>query len=363
MKKILSICLAAAAFVGCTSTGVEFDTPNEIGFVAVADNITRNVVSGTVYPTDLNMYVYAWTSDQTSGTPNYINGGEFANRGAYNEINTTAGQPSDQVWGGGDGENANPYYWPNVKSLRFAGYSKSGSMASAAYAVTGDGVGTLTITDYTPGTGDNDLMYFPATAAFLGKETSFVPVTMYHTCSWITFLVKGDAVTAGKYTVTGLQINGIYNQADVECVAQTAATPIEWKNYDTPKVDQNVYTLNANTLTAVTLPAATTENGETKYPAVNVETGAAYALAAGGNVVVIPQTPGTLTLTYEYISPASQAIEEVKSGISLAVDAVNNKWEPGKHYIYTITIKANEILIAPEAAAWDEDTDNNITIE
>ena len=70
-----------------------------------------------------------------------------------------------------------------------------------------------------------------------------------------------------------------------------------------------------------------------------------------------------MTLTYEYTSPAGQLIEEVKPGISLAVDAVNNEWAPGKHYIYTITIKANEILIAPSAQGWGDDVNQNITIE
>ena len=349
MKKILSICLAAAAFVGCTSTSVEFDTPDEIGFTAVAGNMTKSVVSGTEYPTDLNMYVYAWTSDQTSGTPNYINGGEFANRGAYNEINTTEGQPTDQVWGGGDGENANPYYWPNVKTLKFAGFSKSGNVTTAnvntkaSYSVNGD---KIAITDYTPGTGDNDLMYFPATAAYLGKETSFVPVTMYHTCSWITFLVKGDDVTAGDYTVTALTINDIDKTANVECVG----TNVTWSENTTQSEDY-------------TVPVKGTGIVLSKDNALNVETNAAYALAAGGNVVVIPQTPGTLTLTYTYTSPAGKTITEVKDNISLAVDAVDNEWAPGKHYIYTITIKANEILIAPSAQGWGDGINQNITIE
>ena len=117
MKKILSICLAAAAFVGCTSTEVEFDTPNEIGLVAVADNMTRNVVAEADYPTDLHMFVYAWTTDQTTDTPNYINNGEFEYRDAYNNINTES-TATNNVWGG-----VTSYYWPNVKKLIFSGYS------------------------------------------------------------------------------------------------------------------------------------------------------------------------------------------------------------------------------------------------
>lgn len=347
MKKILSICLAAVAFVGCTNTSVEFDndTPKEIGFTAVAGNVTRAVVDGTVYPTDLNMFVYSWTSDQTTGAPNYIINGEFKYRDAYNKINTES-TATNNVWGG-----KTPYYWPNVKTLKFAGFSKSGNVTTenvntkASYSVDGD---KITITDYTPGTGDNDLMYFPATTTAYGKDTPYVPVVMYHTCSWITFLVQGDDVTAEKYTVTGLTIKGIDNQADVVC----GASSIVWSNNAAADTNREI------TFDDLALP-----NAEDEDAPYNVETGAKYAVAAGGNVVVIPQTPGTLTLTYEYTSPAGQLIEEVKDNISLAVDIDNNTWEPGRHYIYTITIKANEILIAPEAAAWDEDADNNITIE
>ena len=337
MKKILSICLAAAAFVGCTNTSVEFDTPDEIGFVVAAGNITRAVVDGTTYPEGLNMMVYSWTNGASA--VDYIDCGEFQHKTAVE---------GTEVWGG-----VTPYYWPNVKTLHFAGFSKSGSYTSEEYSVAND---KITIKGYNPGTGTalgaNDLMYFPSTkatqAAGYGKATKFVPVNMYHTCSWITFLVQGDDVTAGKYTVTGLTINGIDNQADVVC----GASSIVWSNNAAADTNREI------TFDDLALP-----NAEDEDAPYNVETGDEYAVADGGNIVVIPQTPGTLTLTYTYTSPASQDIEEVKDNISLAVDAVNNKWEPGKHYVYTITIKANEILIAPEAEAWDEDADNNITIE
>ncbi len=344
MKKILSICLAAAAFVGCTNSDVEFDTPNEIGLVAVADNITRNVVDGTTYPTTLNMYVYAWTNDQVSGTPNYINGGEFAHK-------------SNNKWGGGDGTTPNPYYWPNVKTLHFAGLSASGNVATAtkSYDVAND---QFTIAGYTPGTataeGANDLMYFPSTktgkAEGYGKNTEAVPVTMLHTCSWITFLVKGDKVTgaAGStYKLTGLTVKGLDNEATVTCTGTT----VTWSNNEDVKTyNQDVTLASLGTLTQT---------------AVNVETNAEYVPANGttGNLVFIPQVPGTLDVTYTYKSTTSADIVETVAGLSIKVDDVNNVWEPGKHYVYTITIGANEILVAPQIKDWDEDSDNTVTVE
>lgn len=349
MKKILSICLAAAAFVGCTNTSVEFDTPDEIGFVVAAGNITRAVVDGTTYPEGLNMMVYSWTDGASA--VDYIDCGEFKHKTAVE---------GTEVWGG-----VTPYYWPNVKTLHFAGFSKSGSYTSEEYSVAND---KITIKGYNPGTGTalgaNDLMYFPSTkatqAAGYGKATKFVPVNMYHTCSWITFLVKGDDVTGAAtstYKVTGLTITDVDNTADVVCGPCAAAadvkTAVVWSNNEAANASY-VVTL-ANNLGTLTTTA------------INVETAAEYVPANGttGNLVVIPQVPGKLDLSYQYTAPnGTTIITETVENIDLKIDADPdvNKWEPGMHYIYTITIKANEILIAPTPVDWT-DSDHNITIE
>lgn len=356
MKKILSICLAAAAFVGCTSTEVEFDTPQEIGFTAVADNSTRAVVDGDVYPTTLNMYVYAWTAGQT--TVDYINNGLFVHR-----ADKVGGK---DVWGGNT-----PYYWPNVNRLHFAGYSASGNVANATVSYV-PATDKLTIAGYTPGTataaGANDLMYFPSTAAdettgYLGKDTESVPVVMYHTCSWITFLVKGEGVTtdaAAAYTVTEMSITAIDDQATVVCSScedtDDVATAVVWGGDSTPKDNENAKTATLD-VTLATLGSLTTT-------AINVETGDEYKVADGGNLVVIPQIPGSLNLTYTYNSSTGASIEEKAENISLKLNDGNTQaWEPGKHYIYTITIKANEILVAPNAAPWVDGPNSNITVE
>ena len=334
MKKFFTMMLAAATMVSCSTSEVEYENPKEIGFTAVANNISRAVVDGTAYPTSLDMYVYAWTADNAATDANYIINGKFK----YKEGN---------VWGG-----ETPYYWPNVKTLHFAGYSASGNVSSAtvAYNCTTD---VLSITGYKPGTsieaGANDLMYFPSTAATKAagydKETTSVPVNMYHTCSWITFKVKGDAVTGANgstYQVTGLQITGIDQTANVTCGALNNGVPsITWSE-NTTQTEAYPVTLNPSL-------------GKLTTTATNVE--------AGNNIVLIPQTPGKLTLTYSYTSPAGQTITETKENIALKLNDANSQWEPGKHYIYTITIKANEILIAPSAVDWADQNDKDITVE
>lgn len=363
MKKILLSLLAVTALASCSKMDVVYDESTEIGFKAVAGNITKAPVDGTVFPEGLNLYIYAQTTDKTDGSANYINDGEFAHK------KTT---DSKKLWGG----TPSPYYWPNVHKLNFAGYSKSGNVAEAisgTKATVGysfaDASG-LTITNYIAGSataeGANDLMWFGNTAKTedgengYGKDTPYVPVNMYHTCSWITFLIKGDAGTSGT-TITGMKITGIDNQADVICynVKPAEGDIIQWSNNETTdntgkKTDECSINITSN------LTLGTT--------ARNVETGL-LSSNTGGNIVVIPQLPGSISITYQGTN-ANVAPETVTASLSLDLDADGKQtepstaWLPGKHYIYTITIKANEILVAPTPEDWTDYTPNpNVTVE
>lgn len=364
MKKIIYI-LTAATLISCTKNEVAYEQTNEIGFTAVAGNITKAVVDGDEYPTGLNMYVFAWTTDYaptaTQNSPNYINNGEFA----YKEEKS-----GTKVWGG----SPQKYYWPNTKKLHFAGCSKSGNLDDPqTVAVEGPKpvyncfTDELTITGYSPlyGTaaGANDLMWFTsaeysATAANgYDKDTDYVPVNMYHTCSWITFIVKGETATQ-NYKVTEIKMINIDQTATVTC-----DPTIKWTgNTDKTNTSDNP------TDYAITLPTGGITIGTT---GVNVETNDATTTKnTGGNIVVIPQVPGKLCLKYTYESSTGAEITEKIEGdkaldLKITTDATdsNNKWEPGKHYIYTITIKANEILIAPTPKPWGDPTNGNITVE
>lgn len=363
MKKIFFSIVALAALAACTKSEVAYEQPSEIGFAAVAGNMTKAAVDGTTFPTDLNMYIYAnTTGNTTSADADYFAKAEFTYLGAYNEVKQE-GSDVKPVWGGGsDSGNRNPYYWPNVNKLHFAGFSKSGNVESATVAYNCV-ANTLSITDYTPTGDDNDLMWFPSTefkqAAGFGKNTTYVPVNMYHACSWITFLVMGDTVTGAAettYTLTSLNIANIDNKANVVC---TGSSTIDSAS--------TVWTANEDDKTAnhaVTFGSG--YNGTLTQTATNVETN--NATTTSGNVVVIPQKPGSLELTYTYKSKADKTITEVFSidngnAPSLKLDEGNTKnWEPGKHYIYTVTIKANEILVAPTPVDWS-DENHSITVE
>ena len=362
MKKIIYV-LTAATLISCTKNEVAYEQTNEIGFTAVAGNITKAVVDGTTYPTDLNMYVFAWTADygtkDTEISPNYINKGEFKSK------SVTVNEDTKTLWGG----TPNPYYWPNTHNLHFAGFSKSGNVANLATISYNCHTEALSIGNYSPGNeGSNDLMWFGSTegkkADGYDKNTPYVPVDMYHTCSWITFIVKGETATQ-NYKVTEMKMINIDQTATVTCdpSPENSDPTIKWTgNTDKTNTSENP------TDYAITLPSEGITIGTT---GVNVETNDDTTTKnTGGNIVVIPQVPGKLCLTYTYNSSTGAKITEKIEGdkaldLKITTNATDsgNKWEPGKHYIYTITIKANEILIAPTPKPWGDPINGNITVE
>ena len=377
MKKIFFSIVAIAALAACSKSEVAYEPTDEIGFSVVAGNITKSVVDGNVYPTELDMYVFAETTDNTDAEANYILNAPFTHR--TEKVGTT------DVW---EGKNQS-YYWPNVKKLHFAGYSDAGK-ANGSYDCQ---TGVLSITDYTPKKGAeaekegaNDLMWFPSTKLTnsdgYGKLVNdFVPVYMYHTCAWITFIVKGDTVTSNKYTVTNLTMTGIDQTANVTCSAtgdgadhEKIVPNIVWKANTDKTVADDATEEQKQAIEYVVPMSGNITLGATGK---DVETNAAYdpAANAGGNVVVIPQVPGKLNLTYTYKSTTLDDIVEKVEGLDLALAIDPNsadsnnptkgpaEWLPGKHYIYTITIKANEILIAPSVPVDWDDQNWNVTVE
>ena len=391
MKRIILAIAAITAIAACTKSEVTYEAPGEIGFNVVAGNITKAPATGTAMPEGLNMYVNAYVhadaDPNTVGTqfpdaPDYINNGEFKYR---KEV--TGDGKTIKLWGGKE-----PYYWPNEKKLHFSGFSKSGNFSaltdsptsetkpSASYNPSTD---VLTITNYTPGEsigpGANDLMWFPSTkyveSEGYGKSTPFVPVEMYHTCSWLTFMVQGDATTGGSsstYTITSLTINGIDLTANVTCTGQpkTSGTPVLGNTTLKHYVVWGEHTQNNQSYTVTTsgvgLKDTYSKVGQTEtLEPKNIETGKTKTAGGqqDGNVVVIPQVPGTINIEWTYESSAGQPVNDSATGLSLKIDDENSPWEPGKHYIYTITIKANEILIAPTPVTWADQVGGSVTVE
>ena len=327
--------MAVAALAACTKSEVQYEPAGEIAFAPVAKNVTKSVAGYNgetfdgVFPTNVNLYVFANASNDagTAWDAPYFENAKFV----YNEskdVNTAvkgayAGDPTR--------------YWPNVKTLKFAGYSdacgvvKNAEMDFAA--------NELTIPAYTQDNatyiaeGANDLMWFPCDGQAYSKQANEIAAQMKHACSWITINVAGDDVTAGNWTLNSLVVKTLIHSGSVVCNATTA----NW-TLGTETADEDYY------------------NDGTTFTKSYVK----YEKNAN-NFIVLPQEPTDLEVNYTYTSDATNnlTLTETKS-VSLDYDAAGTAWQPGVHYIYNVLITASEILIDPVVVDWTNYDGNEI---
>ena len=338
MKKIIfSICLAALA-VGCTKTEVNYTEPDQIAFAPVASNVTKAALGAGAVPTsDLIVSAFAGESDdQTTYTDPYFKNVQFTD------------SDKDGVF------EATGYFWPNVKKLTFAGITKS-----AGFNTTLDPASSVSIYDAAStndadkfilynyyqthvGAEHNDLMWFDRTAP-AGKptanDTEAKSVTMHHACSWLVFKFKGDGTAANTkrpWKITEVKIVGLAKYGTV-----TLAPNFEWEVSSTTAdflVDDT-----ETALSATYTPKPT-------------------------SIIVIPQTPAKLSVTYNYVSQFGPNDNVETDDIVITETAVVDldfagtaKWQAGTKYTYDITLTATGIKLVPKASTWvdyDSDTTN-----
>jgi hypothetical protein len=209
-------------------------------------------------------------------------------------------------------------------------------------------------------------MWFDADRSY--KQTDDVSVTFNHALSWLEFKFKlADDDTPHNWKIKEVTLNGIETKADF------SSSPMGWSNYSTEDAYKNqqmtIFTGNKilTSSTADYLSADTDAEAEARK---NENTG----------VVVIPQScapaegnnaaHAELVIEYGLLTPATagETDESKKNYIPQTVtlpltytDNSSNKknaWEPGYHYIYTITFGANEILISPLVTDWTDETED-----
>ncbi len=353
MKKIISIVLGVAALAACTKTSVSYEQPGEIALAPVTRaNMTKAAITGTTFPTTNDMGVYAFYNAAKlagtlkdvflDGSAAYLNNVEFVNR-------TGSGN-----WGG-----STSYYWPKTGSLVFAAYSPKA--ADLAYDAAKDEFSTKTETDYVQSADlakTVDLLWSPMTDKTHDKTTIYLPMVFNHAMSWVTVqAVAANTESEGKFKVKSVKLNGIVNKGTFK----TAGATIDW----TP----STATVDVKTLSVFSNEAYTEIPKMT--PAVvleNVEKG----------TVVIPQSLGdavTLTVVFSQVMPtgawsADQNLTFTLNKCKVGEPAVElNKWDNGKHYIYTLNFNIkgaageNEILIKPTLTDWENVTANGINAQ
>ena len=345
MKKIFFTMVAIAAIAACTKSEVQYEQSTEIGLAPVTYKATKAAESDNIYNQDLPMYVFANT--YADETPTMFDQPYFQNALFTHRTNGEFG-----------GDEAR-YYWPNVKTLVFAGLSKSGNVNNGAtpkYEMNVYNEGAtktleIELEGYAPGyggdnEGDNDLMWFPTTAAY-SKQEAAIGVTMKHACAWVTIKISGDETTGVEPTETAKP----WNILDVkfEDLSQLGNVVLG-NNADWTDVAEG---------TEFPVYAAGTGNGK------ELTTGLVdYTKKAVNNtytdLVVVPQSTKTLYIKYKYTSDPKNGITFTETkAIPLNYNG-NKGWEAGYHYTYNITIGTEEILVKPDVKTWETPADTNI---
>ena len=336
MKKIFFSLLAVAALASCAKTEDAYvESQNEIKMAPVTSYVTKtvyNAIDGIKYPKAEEFGVWAyWDGDATTPDKVYLDNKVFANSGIY--------------WAG----KADTYYWPKNGNLRFSCYSPA-VVPGVAHDPEND-VFTVNYTQSSKTAETIDFMLSPITVPYNAHTAAEnVAVVFEHTLAWITIKVKAANADAAKaFTIHDLIINDVYTNADLTADMNDGVQYKEWENAAVPAAYNVVLDGDIN-LTTIARVAENVENG----------------------TVVIPQVPTTLTINftqnamYEDDNTTESTPELTAQTLTIPLELDNendNKWHPGKHYIYTVVFDLDEIVINPSVADWEdivvEDKDDN----
>ena len=355
MKKIFFSLVALAALAACSKSEIAYEQTGEIVLSPVTSNTTKSVAGYNdntfdgIFPTEIDLYVFANAGEEGSAAnahnePYFRNAQfEWAAGGSLDSFDHDSNAETPSIPTAGAYAGNPTRYWPNVKTLVFAGYSDACGLDTTTPTMN-FATNVLTIPAYTQDNatydeeGENDLMWFPCSTPY-SKQTSEIVVNMKHACSWITINVAGDATTNNNWILNSLVVTDIAHTGKATCDG-TSAT---WDTYSNVK-DEDYY--NEQTSTSDFDP----EEGTT-FTDQYVE----YYKTEANNFIVIPQVPTTLEVTYSYESDTDIWFHETKV-ISLDYDGASTKWQSGVHYIYNLTITATEILIDPVVVEWTTNT-------
>ena len=324
MKKILFSLLAVAALASCAKTEDAYvESQKEIKMAPVTSYVTKtvyNAIDGIKYPKAEEFGVWAYW-DGKGGNDVYLDNKVFTNSGQY--------------WAGKD----DTYYWPKNGNLRFSCYSPA-AVPGVSHDVEND-VFTVNYTQSNSTAKTIDFMLSPITAPYNAHTAAEnVAVVFEHTLAWITLKVKAANADAAKaFTIHDLIINDVLTNADLKADMNDGVQYKEWENANTPAAYNVVLDGDIN-LTTIARVAENVENG----------------------TVVIPQVPTTLTINFtqnemfdDNGNSSTPELTEQTLTIPLELDnEKDNKWHPGKHYIYTVVFDLDEIVINPSVADWED---------
>ncbi|MBQ7640715.1 MAG: fimbrillin family protein [Bacteroidales bacterium] len=296
----LTVVAAAFLLSACTISEI---TSSKISFAPVASKATRAIITGTVYPETEHFVVSAFHD----GAAPYFERLEAS----YNSTIALWATSTDQ-------------YWPLGGSLTFKAYSPA-----SATGLSIDQTNGVTATDYTVQSTTEmttDLCYATATVADCSTHPESVPLTFSHALSQVVFRVKAadyynNANSTVNLSLKGLSLNNIYTVGDF--------ADGTWSNQES----LHDFTFLSNASLALTYNAQNEPDIDTVCTYLFLPQTLSSAVDATASLTVsysIAQTLNSATFTFE------------NAPVTIPLRGTITQWEPGKKYIYTLSIGLND---------------------
>lgn len=343
MKKFfLLAAMAGVALTGCVKTESEVAVKSDSNRIVfdnpVVSSVTRALIDGTEYPTDVPFSVYAQYKNANTGE-NLL----YMDNVTTQYSTTTPSENGKPSW-----TPVGNYYWPKQGTLSFAAYSPTAASTVFNTVSWADNSG-FTFDNFNAATNQAnsyDLMYSDYVAdQEQGDEADYtkyygIQLTFRHALSALVFRAKAaDEYDGAEIKVKTIEVLEAYNQGDL--TTNNADNTAGWSDFQNP-----------TTMAVANIAGATLDHTD---------------FAQQGDVLLmVPQAfdhNGGVQVKITYtIDTESNATMTQTHTVDLSMLTENGTvtahadWKMGKRYIYDITIGLDRIYFAPTVTDWEDIT-------
>lgn len=340
MKKFfLLAAMAGVALTGCVKTESEVAVKSDSNRIVfdnpVVSSVTRALIDGTEYPTDVPFSVYAQYKNANTGE-NLL----YMENVTTQHVTSTPGT-NQESW-----VPVGNYYWPKQGTLSFAAYSPTAASTVFNTVSWADDSG-FTFDNFNAATNQAnsyDLMYSDYVAdQEQGDEADYtkyygIQLTFRHALSALVFRAKAaDEYDGAEIKVKTIEVLEAYNQGDL--TTNNADNTAGWSDFQNPTtmavaniagaaLDHTDFAQQGDVLLMV--PQAFDHNG-------GVQVKITYTI----------DTESNATMTQTHTVDLSKLTEN-------GTVTAHADWKMGKRYIYDITIGLDRIYFAPTVTDWED---------
>lgn len=342
MKKFfLFTAMAGVALTGCVKTESEVAVKSDSNRIVfdnpVVSSVTRALIDGTEYLTDVPFSVYAQYKNANTGE-NLL----YMENVTTRYVTSTPGT-NQKSW-----VPVGNYYWPKQGTLSFAAYSPTAASTVFNRVSWADDSG-FTFDNFNAATNQAnsyDLMYSDYVAdQEQGDEADYtkyygIQLTFRHALSALVFRAKAaDNYTGAEIKVKTIEVLEAYNQGDL--TTNNASNSAGWSDFRDPT------TMEVQNLASAALTTDYVQQGDVL---LMVPQGFDHNGGVKVKITYTIDTESAATMTQTH-TVALSTLNEAGAGAS-----THDDWEMGKRYIYDITIGLDRIYFAPTVTDWDDVT-------